>query len=188
MLVIPSCALEGKARCASFFLVAQHEDNTFVFRHSDFKNHVSESQCCLLCCLQLSKSNTLSLTFTPFAGNQHITMQTVCLPSSYLSISTILATKSSKSKLNPSDLHHPSRPKMPRLTTPLIPIFLLNLAVLIINNSRIVNDLFRFLDFSEFACMITRIIWAMLHPPFTRQDSTTTYLVPIAWDLRSVWY
>jgi len=54
--------------------------------------------------------------------------------------------------------------------------------------------LFQFLDYSEFFCMMFRILWAMLHYPITDLPDSimfdggkTLYSVPIADDLRNLW-
>ncbi|KAH0284656.1 hypothetical protein KCU62_g8146, partial [Aureobasidium sp. EXF-3399] len=75
----------------------------------------------------------------------------------------------------------------------IIPSFLISLSFLIINNSP-AGMLFQFLDYSEFTCMIFRILWAMLHyhirdlPDSIMFDGAKTlYSVPIAEDLRNLW-
>ena len=75
----------------------------------------------------------------------------------------------------------------------IIPSFFISLSFLIINNSS-TGMLFQFLDYSEFACMMFRILWAMLHYPLSDlpdsimfDGAKTLYSVPIADDLRNLW-
>jgi hypothetical protein len=196
----------GKHDVVSVCFPAFHcpsSNNGFVFQHSDTIPLSLFLHPAFFVLLISLSPKTLSLAFNSTVQKSHIIL---------LGSPAFLFPILHSHHLNPPPrTHHPktthSRHSLlnMRLTSLLIPSFLIALTLLIINNTP-ANILIEFISPFESLCIILRIIWGMLHTPMIqgpmfpatlRQVYTTQgprargpwsfYEVPIAWNLKNLW-